>query len=272
MTRKPAVDARRQLSGHTATGRSRCTLITGAGRRIGAVMARALADDGWSLALHYNTSRTPAETVVRDVVATGGCAVALPANLDSEREAAALLGAASEALGAPIDLLINNAAAFAPDHGRTGDDRDEAEIWRHHMAVNLRAPLLLSRAFLDQFEVQKDIPDDCLDPSIVNIVDAARDLPPRNFLAYGLSKSGLWSMTQALASEAAPRVRVNALALGATLRHPNQSKRHYDALAGNTLLQRNTKTSEIASAIKFLATTPAITGQVLRLDNGAHLL
>ena len=123
----------------------KAALITGAGKRIGRTIALALANDGWAVAIHYNSSAADAEGVVAEIAAAGGKAVALKADLAREAEVETLLPRATAALG-PLGLLVNNASVF---------DRDEVKTvtrasWDTHMETNLRAPFVLMQGLARQ--------------------------------------------------------------------------------------------------------------------------
>ena len=134
-------------------------LITGAGRRIGRAMALDLAKRGWAVAVHYNRSADAAKSVVDDIMATGGKAVALAADLADESAVRALIPRCGEALGPPT-LLINNASLFENDSFATVS-RDS---WSAHMAINLRAPLVLIQGFMAALPE-----DDC--GNVINMLD-----------------------------------------------------------------------------------------------------
>ncbi|MBV1704437.1 MAG: SDR family NAD(P)-dependent oxidoreductase, partial [Hyphomicrobiales bacterium] len=177
-------------------------LVTGAGKRIGAAIAAALATEGFAVALHHRASGAEAGRLASELRAKGARAVALAADLEDPRAVAGLVPAARAALG-PLTLLVNSASVFEPD--AAGDD--DPATWRRHFAVNLEAPVALSRAFAAQ------APDGG-GASIVNLLDQkVLRLDPTHF-SYTLSKAALWTATQTMAQAFAPRVRVNAIAPG----------------------------------------------------------
>ncbi|MCC2666065.1 MAG: putative short chain dehydrogenase/reductase [Geminicoccaceae bacterium] len=177
-------------------------LVTGAAKRIGRALALDLAAAGFDLAVHYRTSAAEAQAVAAAAVALGRRAVALPADLADEQATALLVGEAAAALG-PITLLVNNAAVFDYDRPETADH----ERWQRQMAINLRAPLVLTQGLLAQLPAAGEA-------NIVNLIDArVLNLTP-HYTSYTISKAGLWVLTQHLARALAPRVRVNAIAPG----------------------------------------------------------
>lgn len=253
-------------------------LVTGAGRRLGSIIAGALADDGWAVALHFHRSADAANALAEKIDAAGGLAVTVEADLGREievgglvaRAAAGLTDAAAKRAAGHTDnqqwlgLLVNNAAIFEPDGGNGAPD-----LWQAHMAINLRAPQILAQAFVEQVPAAPMGEHEGL---IINILDRSVVSPPGDFTAYTQSKAALWTATRALAATAAPLVRVNAVGPGPTLRHPRQSAGHFAAQAAATPLGRHCAPEEIAAAIQFIVSTRSLTGQMLLLDNGHHLL
>jgi NAD(P)-dependent dehydrogenase (short-subunit alcohol dehydrogenase family) len=234
-------------------------LVTGAGQRLGRAIALDLARHGWAVGVHYNRSAGAAAAVVDAIVRAGGKAAALGADLRSEPETSRLVGAAVEALG-PLGCLVNNASLFEYDSAETATPAS----WDAHLAVNLRAPFLLSQAFAAQ------LPEGA-HGSIVNIIDQrVWNLTP-HYLSYTVSKSGLWTLTRTLALALAPRIRVNGIGPGATLPAPHQTPEQFAHHAARMPLGHGTTPEEVTDAVRFLLAAPAITGQMLALDGGQHL-
>jgi NAD(P)-dependent dehydrogenase (short-subunit alcohol dehydrogenase family) len=178
-------------------------LVTGGALRIGRAIALALARSGYAVAIHANRSRTDAEALRDKIVASGGRAGVVAADLADHAAVTRLVPAAVDSVG-PLTLLVNNASAFEPD--RIGElDRDRFD---RQIAVNLRAPVFLSEAFAAQASAGG---------SIVNVLDQRVYRPSPGFFSYGLSKSALYVATTTLAQGLAPHVRVNAVAPGPTL-------------------------------------------------------
>jgi NAD(P)-dependent dehydrogenase (short-subunit alcohol dehydrogenase family) len=239
--------------------RKKSVLITGAGKRIGRAIALDLASQGWDVAVHYFTSKDDADDVVTEITRQGGRAVAVQANLGVEAETAGLVPAAVEQLGV-LTALINNASVFERDE----IDSADRESWDRHMETNLRAPFVLSQAFARQLPAEER-------GCIVNIIDQrVWNLTP-HFVSYTLSKAGLWTLTQTLALALAPRIRVNGIGPGPTLRNDRQSEEHFAAQWENIPLQRPTGPEEICQGVRFILDAPALTGQMIALDGGEHL-
>ena len=194
----------RRPAGMTEQGRAGpVALVTGAGRRIGAAIARDLARHGWAVAIHYRGSRREAEALAREIEAAGGRAVTLACDLAREAEVETLIPRAVEALG-PLTCLVNNASAFEMDK----IDTATRESWDRHIETNLRAPLVLSQAFARQ------LPEEHATGNIINMLDQRVWKLTPYFLSYTVAKSGLWTLTQTLALALAPRIRVNGIGPG----------------------------------------------------------
>ena len=256
----------------------RTALVTGAGQRIGRAIALGLGADGWAVAVHHRDSQgsaagsaANAEETVAMIESAGGRAVALAAELSDEAAASDLAGRAAAALG-PLGCLVNNASLFEYDNVESATQA----TWEAHMAVNLRAPFLLSQAFAAALPTARPTALPTALPSgtngaIINILDQrVWNLTP-HFISYTLSKSGLWTLTQTLALALAPRIRVNAIGPGPVLPSARQTAAQFRAQCENTPLGRGTEPEEIAAAVRFILAAPAMTGQMMALDGGQHL-
>ncbi len=242
-----------------AAPRPGAALITGAAKRIGRVIARRLAAEGWAVGVHYHRSRDAAEALVAEIIGSGGRAAALDADLAREAEVMTLVPRAAAALG-PLGCLVNNASIFENDLALTVT----RESWDRHLETNLRAPFVLMQAFARQLPTG-------MVGAIVNIIDErVWNLTPY-FVSYTLSKAGLWTLTQTLALAYAPRIRVNAIGPGPTLPSPRQSEEQFRRQYETMPLRRATHPEEIAAAVSFILAAPAMTGQMIALDGGQHL-
>jgi NAD(P)-dependent dehydrogenase (short-subunit alcohol dehydrogenase family) len=234
-------------------------LVTGAARRIGRVIARDLAAAGWPVAVHYHRSREDADSLVAEIAAAGGRAVALAADLAREAEVETLVPRAAAALG-PLACLVNNASEFVMDK----IDTVTRASWDVHIETNLRAPLVLSQAFARQLPAGSE-------GNIINLLDQrVLSLTPY-FLSYTVAKAGLWTLTQTLALGLAPRIRVNGIGPGPTLPSPRQTEAQFAAQCAAMPLGRGTTPEEIAATVRFILAAPSLTGQIIALDGGQHL-
>ena len=234
-------------------------LVTGAGVRVGRILALALAKAGADVAVHYRHSESDAVAVVQEVEKQGGHAVTVCGDLALPEVRARLVGDAASALDG-LDGLINNASLFDQDL-LEHSTRDE---WDRMIDVNARAPMLLGRALADQ------LPDG-IEGDVVHINDIHCLKPRGDYFAYTQSKALLHAMTGNMALALAPRVRVNAVALGAVL-PPELPPQNYEHTGKSELpLGRYPALEDVASAVVFLLGCRSITGETIRVDGGQHL-
>jgi len=235
---------------------AKAALITGAAHRIGRALALGLAQDGTKIAVHYNQSREAAEQLAAEI---GNGALSLGADLRDESQFETLIARATDALG-PIDLLINNASLFEYDSALSATKAS----WDAHMTANLRAPFVLSQHFAQQ------LPEDS-EGLIVNLLDQRVWALTPHFTSYTVSKTGLWTLTQTLAQALAPRIRVNAIGPGPTLKNSRQSDEHFARQQQGVILKRGAELSEFVEAVRFMGEARSMTGQMIALDGGQHL-
>ncbi|WP_337266520.1 SDR family oxidoreductase [Oryzifoliimicrobium ureilyticus] len=237
----------------------RTALVTGSAKRVGRAIIEDLAKDGFSVAIHANGSLDEAEQIAAALRQQGKSAIALRANLSDQAEAENLLEAAADALG-PVDLLVNNASVFENDSADTFD----AQAFDRHFSIHVRAPSILSAKFA------RMLPEDAKG-MIVNIVDQRVWSLTPFFYSYTLSKAALWTATQTMAQSFAPRIRVNAIGPGPTIRSERQSEEDFKAQVDGLIMKAGPRLEEFGRAIRFLYETPSITGQMIALDGGQHL-
>jgi len=175
----------------------KAVLITGAGARVGAYIARGLAKDGWHVCIHYNRSADNAQALANELIGSGGSASIVKANLSVPQDVNTLI----ERCGRPLSALINNASTFKPD---TAEDFTTA-TWDYHRAINLDAPLRLSSDFAAKAEA-----GGC----IINMIDQRVLKPNPQFFTYSLAKAGLYWATKTMAQSFAPNIRVNGIGPG----------------------------------------------------------
>jgi NAD(P)-dependent dehydrogenase (short-subunit alcohol dehydrogenase family) len=241
---------------------TKTVLVTGAAKRLGRAIALHLAGAGWNVAIHYHGSADEAEEVAAAARALGVKAAILKANLSREEESAQLIGRAAKELG-PLSALINSASLFENDDWQSAT----RESWDAHMETNLRAPFLLSQTFARQAADSK-----ISGGAIVNIVDQRVLKPTPQFLSYSLSKAGLYWLTTTLAQALGPDIRVNAVGPGPTLRNARQSEADFARQRDATILKRGAEPEDIARAVQYLLEADAVTGQMLAVDGGQHLI
>ena len=233
-------------------------LITGAALRIGRSLALAVARAGADVVLHYGKSRKEAESLQAEIQAGGRKAFILQADLADPVQAAGLISRAWE--HAPLFALVNNASVFEP----LGWEDTSLDQWNLAMNVNLTAPFLLSQAFARSLE-----PDG--QGRIVNLVDWRALRPESDHLPYTISNAALAALTHSLAIALAPRITVNALALGAILAPGNGAATKINLKQIPAARWANLE--EVDQALVFLLDGPAyITGEIMHVDGGRHLV
>lgn len=222
----------------------RTAIVTGAGKRVGAHIARALLERGWTVVAHVRSGSD---------VPDG--AIAAAADLSDEDCADRIFAAASGL--PPVRLLVNNAARFAFD----SIDEFNAREFDKHMHVNVRAPALLTRALAGLHQDG--------DSLVVNILDSKLAAPNADFLSYTLSKQALLGLTgiaaRALASKG---IRVNAIAPALMLKSSGQSEANYRAMHGRNPLGRGVDPDDLVAAIDYLIAARTVTGEILTIDAG----
>jgi NAD(P)-dependent dehydrogenase (short-subunit alcohol dehydrogenase family) len=235
----------------------RTAIITGGAKRIGGAITRALAADGWHVLIHCNQSRAEAEALATEL----GNASVVTADL-AEPSAADIIMAACAGLP-PARLLVNGASRFVYDRIEDFSPAD----FDIHMAVNLRAPALLSRAFA------AGLPDTLDDPAlVVNLLDAKLASLNPDYFTYTLSKIGFEGLTELTARSYAPRLRCVGIAPAVTLVSGPQTRENFEAVHGLNPLGRGLTVDDILTALRFIIATPTFNAQTIVLDGGQRLL
>ena len=237
---------------------AKTVLVTGAAKRLGRAIALHLAGIGWNVAIHYHGSAEEAEATAGEIRDLGVRAATLKADLSREAETGELITRAREALG-PLTALINSASLFENDDWQSASRAS----WDAHMETNLRAPFLLSQQFARQVKTKG---------AIVNIIDQRVLKPTPQFLSYSLSKAGLYWLTTTLAQALGPNIRVNAVGPGPTIRNARQSEADFARQRDATILKRGAEPEDVARAVQYLLEAEAVTGQMLAVDGGQHLI
>jgi NAD(P)-dependent dehydrogenase (short-subunit alcohol dehydrogenase family) len=239
---------------------TKSVLVTGAAKRLGRAIALDLARDGWNVAIHYNGSEDDADSAAQAVRAFGGEAATLKCDLSKEEETAGLVDRAVSEIG-PLTALVNSASLFENDDWQSATRK----TWDEHIEINLRAPFLLSQLFGKQLPAGQQ-------GNIINIIDQRVLKPTPQFISYSISKAGLYWLTTTLAQAMGPRIRVNAVGPGPTLRNPRQSEADFSRQRDATILKRGADPADICAAVRYLLTAEAVTGQMLAVDGGQHLI
>jgi len=239
-------------------------LITGAARRVGAEIARALHAAGACVAIHYRSSAAAADDLAAALNAArpGGAGESAATFAADLLDMAALPGLVESVVArfGRLDALVNNASSFFA----TKVGAVDTAAWDDLIGTNLKAPLFLAQAAAPHLEHSGGC--------IVNITDIHAERPLKGYPLYCTAKAGLLGLTRALALELGPRVRVNAVAPGAIEWPQSQSgfsPVERTAIIEHTLLKRVGSPADIARTVKFLVfDAPYVTGQVINVDGG----
>jgi pteridine reductase len=232
-------------------------LVTGAGRRIGAVIAESLGAHGMRVAVHYRTSKSEAEATVARVEAAGGEAWCVAADLGQASAPQQLIRDVVAHYGA-LDVLVNSAASME----RTPFAETTSEEWDRILALNTRAPFFLCQAAA---------PHMASGGAIVNIADLAAFETWPGYVAHGVSKSAVVYLTEALARVLAPAIRVNAVAPGVVLMPDGWDDSLSARLASTTPLRHNGSPQDVVRAVLYLLESDYVTGDVLLVDGGRRI-
>lgn len=232
-------------------------LVTGAGQRIGATCAEALALAGAKVAVHAHHSQAAALALCTAIGQQGGQAEPFFADLADPEQVTRLLEQVAMRLGT-LHILVNNAAIFQPGTVRT----TPVAAWDEMLAINLTAPFLLMQGFANGMPTTG---------VIINLLDQRITRPRPGHLAYTVAKSALWTMTRMAAVELAPTIRVNAIAPGPILPAAGSALEAFQQIGAATPLGRVGSPQDVVDALLFLVQHTFITGEMICIDGGEHL-
>lgn len=233
-------------------------LITGASKRVGKAIAEHLAEKGWNVAIHFNSSEKPAEVLVNELTAKypQHKFQSFKTNLSNIDEVIKLITKVLKEFG-EIHLLVNNASVFDPGYLKF----TQPDLFDEQINVNLKAPFFLIRDFANL----------CKTGNIINFVDTRVTSNKSNFAAYSLSKKGLWDLTKMAALELAPDIRVNAIAPGVTLAPEDKDETYLLNLAQNIPMKKPGGLHPIIKSVDYILENNHLTGQLLFADGGENL-
>ncbi len=238
----------------------RWALVTGAAKRIGAVIARTLHEAGANVAIHYNRSAGDAEKLAQELNRLReGSAFTVAADMLDIAAVERMAKTVIDRIGSGrLDVLVNNASNFYP----TPIGTITLEQWDDLVGSNLKAPLFLTQALLPALRAARGV--------IVNIVDVHSQRPLRDHPVYGPAKAGLAMLTRSLAKDLGPDIRVNGVSPGAILwPDDGMSDSLRAAIVKQTALKRTGEPEDIAATVLFLVRdAPYITGQIIAVDGG----
>jgi len=235
----------------------RVALVTGAGTRVGRVIALALGKAGMRVGVHYARSERGAREVAEQIIANGSDARTLPGDLTDPATAPRLVEHTAKVFGG-LDVLVNSAAVMM----RTPIGEVLVEDWDAMFALNLRAPFFLSQAAARAMGESG---------VIVNIADLAAFENWKGYIPHSITKAGLVQMTRALARALAPKIRVNAVAPGSVLLPEGWTQEQADKLISTTPLGRLGSAEDVAQAVMYLICADYVTGETIIVDGGRHV-
>ena len=235
-------------------------LVTGGAKRVGRRLCERLSAAGHAVVIHANRNAAEAQQLCDELRARNPNTWTLAADLADVHAASALVSRAAQLAGGPLDTLVNSASVF--DYDAPGAMK--ADVFDLAMAVNLRAPGLLSDNFIAQADAGRD-------NAIINILDQKLWNMNPDFYSYTMSKAGLLAATDMLARAFAPKVRVNAIAPGLLLPSFDQTQAEFETAASRNPMGRPIDVDDVGAALDFLMATRSLTGQVIHVDNGQRL-
>ena len=225
---------------------------------MGAAIAKKLSGPGVEMIIHYNTSRTEAEKLKKELIKNKTKVYLVKGNLAKEQDLKKIIKFSKDKLKY-FDCLINNASLFENDNLKNFTSKS----WGNHINVNLKAPAYLTKEFAKNTRGKNN--------NIINIIDQRVFKLTPFFFSYTLSKTGLYTLTKTSAMELAPNVRVNGIAPGPTIKNKRQTDNHFKKQYLATPLKRQVNVKDICSAVDFFIKNSSITGQVIAIDSGQSL-
>ena len=233
-------------------------IITGGATRIGAAIAKSLADYETVITIHYNTSKGNALKLKKQLEDLGSEVYLLKADLNNIKQTQKLLKLAHSKMRG-LNCLINNASLFESDNLQNFTEKS----FTKHLNVNLRAPAILMQNFKKLLKNSEG--------NIINIIDQRVEKLTPYFFSYTLSKSNLVTLTKTAAMKLAPNIKVNGISPGPTLKNSRQSERHFKKQWKSVLLKRKVELKSICDGVKFLMKNNNITGEIINIDSGQRL-
>ena len=240
---------------------NKTVFITGAAKRIGKAIALAFKDLGWNIIIHYNSSKKDADELANKINKDNpDTARTVQGDLDKEADITKILNDIDDIFPS-LDLLVNNASTFYP----TPIEEISDDHWEKLIGSNLKGPLFLIQGLKDKLKASNG--------SIINITDTNLSKGVPNYSIYSAAKAGLEAITKGLARELAPEIKVNAIAPGAMLEPPDVTwtEDQKNKVIESIPLNRMGSEQDIAEAVKFLAHSEYITGQIIKVDGGRSL-
>ena len=237
---------------------ARKIIITGGATRIGAAIAEKLSGQNKEIVIHYNKSKSKAESLKKKLQRYGTNVYLVKGDLSKEKDINKIIKFSKLKLKY-FDCLVNNASLFENDKL----ENFSSQSWDKHIYTNLKAPALLSKEFSKNIRGKNN--------NIINIIDQRIFKLTPYFFSYTLSKTGLYTLTKTSAMSLSPNIRVNGIAPGPTIKNKRQSEKHFKSQYLATPLKKQVDVKEICNAVDFFIKNSSITGQVLAIDSGQSL-
>jgi pteridine reductase len=232
-------------------------LVTGGAMRIGRALCLYLAEQGYQIALHYGQSRNAAKVTARAISRRNQSCTIFQCDLENESEVLSLINRVKKTFP-DLNLLINNAAIFYPSKLSQCD----VVSFNRHLTINCKAPYMLTAQFARL----------CKQGQVINILDTRITAMDIGHFEYTLSKKALADVTELSAVALAPKIRVNAIAPGIILPPVGQGNTYLEKLAKRLPLKRKGTLKHIQQAVQFFLDNTEVTGQVIFVDGGRHLI
>jgi NAD(P)-dependent dehydrogenase (short-subunit alcohol dehydrogenase family) len=237
---------------------ARKIIITGGATRIGAAIAKKLSGPNIEIVIHYNKSKSKAESLKRKLQQFGTTVYLVKGDLSKERDVYKIIKFSKSKMKF-FDCLVNNASLFENDKL----ENFTSKSWENHISTNLKAPALLSKEFSKNVRGKNN--------NIINIIDQRIFKLTPYFFSYTLSKTGLYTLTKTSAMSLSPDIRVNGIAPGPTIKNKRQSEKHFKNQYLATPLKKQVDVNEVCNAVDFFIKNSSITGQILAIDSGQSL-
>ncbi len=233
-------------------------IITGGATRIGAAIAKSLANYETAITIHYNKSKVNALKLKKELENLGSEVYLLKADLNNFKQTQILLKLAYKKMNG-LDCLINNASLFENDNLQNFTNKS----FTKHLNINLKAPAILIQNFKKLLKNSEG--------NIINIIDQRVEKLTPYFFSYTLSKSSLVTLTKTAAMKLAPNIRINGISPGPTVKNSRQSETHFKKQWKSVLLKKKVELENICDGIKFLMKNTNVTGEIINIDSGQRL-
>jgi NAD(P)-dependent dehydrogenase (short-subunit alcohol dehydrogenase family) len=235
-------------------------LITGSAKRIGRLTAMELAKRGARVAIHFRSSAQEANETLGQIQAEGGSGALFQADLSDVPAIEEMFRKLDQQFGG-LDILVNSASTF---HTSTAGDTSAA-LWDEQLNSNARAPFFVAQAAAQMMMKRGN-------GKIINIVDVAGEVIWPGYFAYSVSKAALIAVNRGLAKAYAPAIQVNGIAPGPVLFPDHYTEEQKRSAIERTLLKRAGHPSDIVNAVVFLIENDYITGEIIHVDGGRHIM